>query len=143
MRSRDGNKTLIRRFIQIILIFLPIITFADEYFISYRYVVKNMALYNESLLISPVMQKCKGEPLLTSLIITKKPKEKKLKKILTLHNEEFMTYLQTIGLDINDRESIFNTISNSTTTLTLRTTCFKVDFNDNFVRLTALKEANK
>jgi len=137
MRSRDGNQTLIRRSLQIIFLFFIARLYGDEYLISYRYATQNMTLYNESLFVSPAMQQCNGEALKNSLLIT--TKEKNLNKILQRNHEEFMRYLQTIGLEIQAREKLINTRSNSSAILTFRTHCFKVDFNDNFVKIRALK----
>ena len=59
MRSRDGNSYLSLRLCSIILL-CSLALHASEYLISYRYTIKNLTLYNETLLISKAMQKCDG-----------------------------------------------------------------------------------
>jgi len=85
------------------------------------------------------MQKCKGIDG-TSLIL-QIPKSKNLKQIISLNNEKFINYVHKLGLNVKHREKTSNFQNNSTTILTLKTTCFKVDFNDNFVKISALKQA--
>ena len=94
-------------------------------------------LYSESLQIAKSMQKCKGTPY--NPIIFESNSEKNLKKILNTNNEYFIDYIHKIGLSVEHTESTINSINSSTTQLTLKTTCFKVDFNDNFVIISPLK----
>jgi hypothetical protein len=83
------------------------------------------------------MHKCKGTA--SSPLLLELHNSKNLKKIIALHNEKFIHYIQKIGLDIKHYERTTNLQNTSTTILTLRTTCFKVDFNDNFAKISALK----
>ena len=139
MRSRNGNCSFLRRYSAIILfsLLIPPYIFGNEYYISYRYVVKNGVLFNQSLLISPAMQKCQGSPYKT--IVLESFENKKLQEIINLNNEEFINFISSIGLQIEHTEETHNMQNSSTTVLTLKTQCFKVDFNENFVKISALK----
>ncbi len=136
MRSRDGNRTLSCRFCTLVLLSSLALN-ASEYLISYRYVVKNAILYNETLQISKAMQKCIGIPQ-TSLLLQQK-NSKDIQKIIYNHMNEFITYIQKIGINVEHKEKNTNYQNSSTTILTMHTRCFKVDFNDNFAKITALK----
>ena len=138
MRSRDGNNTFSLSICSIIL-FHSLALSAGEYLISYRYLVQNAQIYNETLYVSHAMQKCKGID--GSALILQTPKSKILKQIISLNNEKFINYVHKLGLNVKHREKTSNFQNNSTTILTLKTTCFKVDFNDNFVKISALKQA--
>ena len=83
------------------------------------------------------MQKCKGEPY--NWIILETNGQKNLKNILSTNNSEFIDYIHKLGLSVTHNEVTKNYINSATTILTLRTTCFKVDFNDNFVKISPLK----
>ena len=136
MRSRDGNHTLSLSICTIIL-FHSLALHASEYLISYRYLVKDTIVYNETLDVAKAMQKCKGNASNSLLLATNENKD--LKKILTKNHEKFIDYIQKIGLNVIHYEHTTNFQNTSTTILTLKTTCFKVDFNDNFAKITALK----
>ena len=136
MRSRDGNRTFSLSICAIIL-FNSLVLNASEYLISYRYVVKDAALYNESLLISKAMTTCSGTPQ-DALILPNKD-DKNLEELLSTNSEEFIEYLHKLGLNIEHVENTTSNVNHSSTILTLKTTCFKVDFNDNFARIAPLK----
>jgi len=136
MRSRDGNHSFTLRICSIILLSSLALN-ASEYLISYKYIVKNAILYNEYLDISKSMQKCNGTPS-QSLILTSNG-TKNLKNIISKNNEEFIDFIHKLGLSIRNNQISVNNQLKSTTIMTLRTTCFKVDFNDNFARITHLE----
>ncbi|MCD6259604.1 MAG: hypothetical protein J7J31_08395 [Helicobacteraceae bacterium] len=136
MRSRDGNSSL-SLFICGVILFNSFSLYADEYLISYRYVLQDARLYNESLSISRAMKKCEGEKLKSFTLDydkTKGFKENILKK-----SEDFLMYLHKLGLHVEHREHVRNFTTSSQTILTLKTMCFKVDFNDNLAIITPLK----
>jgi len=139
MRSRDGDHSFTFSTAQIIffLLLCSSALFADEYLISYRYLVKNAALYNETLDISKAMKPCQG----TTYTTIQFPREnnESLKEILQKNSELFHNFLAKIGFFIDNKEETYNGLHTSTTILTLKTTCFKVDFNDNFVKISPLK----
>ena len=137
MRSRDGDHSFTLRLCAIISLFIIPHLYADEYYISYRYVVKDAILYNESLQISRAMNKCKGSPYYP--IHLDANESKNLKKIIAKNSLEFIDYLHKLGLQVEHKEKTLNYQNTSTTILTLRTQCFKVDFNDNFAKISALK----
>ena len=65
--------------------------------------------------------------------------EKTLKEIISSNFEEFIYFIHKLGLNIEHKDKTINFEHTSTTVLTLKTTCFKVDFNDNFVKISPLK----
>ncbi len=136
MRSRDGNRTFSLSLCSLIL-FSSLTLKADEYLISYRYVVKDAILFNEDLYISRAMQKCKGTP--SDTLIINSDGFKNLKKIIQKNNTLFIDYIHKLGLDVKHEERNTNLQNSSTTILTLKTTCFKVDFNDNLAKISPLK----
>jgi len=136
MRSRDGNHNSLFAVCSL-LIFCSLALNAGEYLISYRYVVKDLILYNESLQISKSMTKCSG--ISKSFIELEYKNSKNLNKIILDNSDEFINYLYEIGLNVKYNGLTTNAINSSSTIITLKTTCFKVDFNDYFVRIAALK----
>jgi hypothetical protein len=83
------------------------------------------------------MKKCSGEPYNPLILDTNK--KESLRQILSAHKEEFIDYIHTLGLHVEHTENLINSQSKSTIILTLRTRCFKVDFNDNFAKISPLK----
>ena len=136
MRSRDGNLTFSLRLCSIIL-FSSLALNASEYLISYRYVVKDATLYNETLYISNAMQSCHGKTQQT--LILESDGSSDLRKIISQNSQEFTEFIHRLGLHVKHEDITINSQNNSTTILTLKTTCFKVDFNDNFASITPLK----
>ncbi len=137
MRSRDGNRSLTRTICSVVFLSSFALLDAKEFLISYRYVVKDATLYNEELHISNSMQKCIGKPQ-KSLILTSY-KNNDLKEIVQRNEQKFIDFIHKLGLSVEHKEKTTNYINTSTTILTLKTTCFKVDFNDNLARITPLK----
>jgi hypothetical protein len=137
MRSRDGNRYHSFSIQLISLLLYSLALPASEYLISYRYTVKNAIIYNEELSLSKAMRKCSGAP--TDTLTLEVKNSKNLKIILSQNYENFLDYIYKIGLTVSHQESTVNYENHSTTILTLKTTCFKVDFNDNFVKISALK----
>lgn len=136
MRSRDGNRTFSLSICAIIL-FNSLVLNASEYLISYRYVVKDAILYNESLYISQAMKDCEGTP--QKALILENDSGNDLKSIISKNSDEFISYIHKLGMNVEHKETTLNAVNKSTTILTLKTTCFKVDFNDNFARIAPLK----
>jgi len=137
MRSRNGNNTSSFRIAKIIFILYSFALNANEYLISYRYTVKDSMLYNEKLFISKAMSKCKQTTYLKPLILPNK--ENSLKKTIDKNKELFSNYLSKIGFNINYKSKTTNLNNHSFMVYTFKTTCFKVDFNDNFVKIQPLK----
>lgn len=136
MRSRDGNSYRSLAICSIIF-FNSLVLNASEYLISYRYVVKNATIYNESLQISHAMKPCDGNP--SSFIELPILKDDDLNVIIRENSLEFIDYLHKIGLDLKYQSTTTNFSHSSTAIHTLKTTCFKVDFNDNFAKISPLK----
>ena len=136
MRSRNGNSSRLLAICSIIC-FSSLAVHAGEYLVSYRYVVKDMILFNDSLQISRAMKKCHGKP--DKFIELADDESEDLKQIIKNNSFEFTNFIHRLGLDVNHKETTINAQNSSTTILTLKTRCFKVDFNDNLARITALK----
>lgn len=136
MRSRDGNHSFSLRLCRVI-IFSSLALNASEHLISYKYIVKDATLYNETLLVSDAMTKCDGKPQKELILINKNSDN--LKQLIFANSEEFIDYIYKLGLHVEHKEATSNLQNSSTTTLTLKTTCFKVDFNDNFAKIAPLK----
>ncbi len=136
MRGRNGNKNRSFALCSVIL-FYSLALNASEYLISYRYVVKDMKLLNESLQVSRAMKKCNG--LKQNYIELPHQDNKNLSKIIDKNSKEFIDFIHRLGLDMEHKSLTNNAQYSATTILTLKTTCFKVDFNDYFARITPLK----
>ena len=136
MRSRDGNNYRSLAICSVIF-FNSLVLNASEYLISYRYVVKDAILYNESLLISKTMKSCIGKPM--NFIELSHNGANDLAEIIDENSIEFINFIQKLGLHIEHKEFTLNAQNTSTTILTLKTRCFKVDFNDNFAKISPLK----
>ncbi|MEA2091138.1 MAG: hypothetical protein U9O83_02080 [Campylobacterota bacterium] len=137
MRSRDGNHSLTRTICSIVILSSLASLDAKEFLISYRYVIKDATLYNEILHISSSMKKCSGKP--QEALILPNFGDKDLKFTISKNSEQFIDYIHKLGLHVRHKESTINSQNKSTTILTLKTTCFKVDFNDNFAIIAPLK----
>jgi hypothetical protein len=135
MRGRDGNNDFSRRLCSIAL-FSSLTLNASEYLISYKYIVKDLTLYNETLLISEAMKKCHGKPQNELILYTK---TEDLNKVISENSQEFIEYIHKLGLHVEHQEMTTNSQNSSITTLILKTTCFKVGFNDNLVKIAPLK----
>jgi len=83
------------------------------------------------------MQPCKGKP--TSFIELPILEDDNLHVVIKENALEFIDFLHDIGLDLTYQSVVANAIHTSTAIHTLKTTCFKVDFNDNFARISPLK----
>ena len=136
MRSRDGNSTLSLRLCSII-IFSSLALNASEYLISYKYITRDALLYNETLLISNAMTKCDGKPQKGLSLINNSSND--IKELLLKNSEKFINYLHKLGMQVQHKERTSALQNSSSTVLTLKTTCFKVDFNDNFATIAPLK----
>lgn len=136
MRSRDGNSNFILTICSIV--FLNIINlYSDEYLISYRYVVKDALLYNENINVSKSMKKCDG--VAQESLFIDSVAHKRLESIILDNFDFFLEFTNRLGLEIKNYSTTTNLQNHSTTIVTLKTTCFKVDFNDKFVKIAPLK----
>lgn len=84
------------------------------------------------------MQKCSGIESNNALILDNN-NSKDLSKVISQNSDEFFSYIQKLDLSTKSKDTTTNFTTSSTTTLELRTTCFKVDFNENLVKITAIK----
>ena len=136
MRSRDGNSSITRAICSIIILSSLASADAKEFLISYRYVVKDATLYNDALHISNSMKKCTGKPG-QPLVLTSYGDDN-LKLTISKNSQQFIEYIHKLGLNVEHTEVTQNFQNKSTTILTLKTTCFKVDFNDNSASIAPL-----
>jgi hypothetical protein len=83
------------------------------------------------------MSKCSGE--LSDISLTLES-QKDLKTTIKDNPDEFFTYLQKVGLSVKSHDKTTNLINSNTTEIELRTTCFKVDFNENLAKITAINK---
>jgi len=83
------------------------------------------------------MKQCSGKP--QPSLILENDESNNLKKIISKNEDEFIEYIHKLGIDVKNAEITSNLQNSSTTIITLKTTCFKVDFNDNFVKITPIK----
>jgi hypothetical protein len=83
------------------------------------------------------MTKCQGKP--QEEFILQNSAQGDLKELLSKNPEEFIEYIHKLGLHVNHDEKTINMQNSFTTIMTLKTTCFKVDFNDNFAIIAPLK----
>ncbi len=127
----------IKVYLYITIFFNSLALNASEYFISYRYVVKDAILYNESLLVSKSMKTCIGKSV--NFIELPHNDSQNLNQIIKDNLPEFIDFLHKVGLSIEYKDTSINAQNSSTTILTLKTTCFKVDFNDYFAKISPLK----
>jgi len=109
---------------------------ADEYLISFRYVVKDDILYNENLQVSRSMKKCYGNP--TNILILKNYNNN-LKDTISKNSQKFINFIHKVGMEVQHKDKTIDAVYTGTTILTFRTTCFKVDFNENFAKIATLK----
>jgi len=139
MRSRDGDNYFTFTICTIIFLFSSVSFLrADEYLISYRCVVKDAILYNETLNISKAMKSCNLNPTKDTLILEKHGKNN-LKSTILKNKNEFLSFIQKLPLNVEHYGQNTNLKNSSTTIITLKTTCFKVDFNENFAKITPLQ----
>jgi len=136
MRSRDGSNYRLLSICTLIF-FYSLNLNANEYLISFRYVVKDSILYNEELQVSKAMQKCHGKNYNTISLPSNHAKN--IKQVISTNKEQFINFIHNIGVEVKHRDETTNGFYRDTTILTLKTTCFKVDFNENLVKITALK----
>jgi len=84
------------------------------------------------------MKKCSGTASKHLLVLNKINQTDTLNDIIKQNNEKFINFLFSLGIYMQDY-STFSTHSYETyTTITSKTRCFKVDFNDTFVTIIPL-----
>jgi len=121
------------------LILLPTLAYADFYYISYRYVVKDFQLYNEKILVSRAMQPCSGTS--NQSIIFQKENSETFENLIKEKKQKMIDFFDKLGVHVKSDDSFDTTNIHTNTTITFFTQCFKVDFNDKFVKISALKQA--
>ena len=136
MRSRNGNHTFTHT-VLLLVFFSSLALNASEFLISYRYVLKDAILYNETLDVSRAMKKCSGKA--QKALSLAHHNKKNIRDVLSINSGKFIEFIHKLGLDVAHRGENINMQNSSTTILTLKTTCFKVDINENFAIIAPLK----
>jgi hypothetical protein len=85
------------------------------------------------------MTPCLRTPYDEKLTIELQENSHDLKKAVLQNFDSFYLFINKIGLHVRNDEKIQNGMSSSIITVTLKPTCFTVEFNDNSVTLTPLK----
>ncbi len=83
------------------------------------------------------MTSCEKKPFMQPLKLTNQ--NNNLKKTIEKEKENFVNYLSKIGMEVKNKSKNTALVNSSFTTITFKTMCFKVDFNDNFVKIQPLK----
>jgi len=97
-------------------------------------------MVSESLNISRSMQKCRGIP--ASPVLLDANGSTNLHQIVSNQFEEFFSLMQRQTLHINHHEKNINTANVSHTVFTMPPQCFTVDINEDFAKISALKEGH-
>lgn len=134
MRSRDGNRLKTLAICQ--LAFCSLLSAADT-IISYRLVVEDAMILNDYLSVSRAMTPCHGTPTHAVYIETKGSKN--LHTILENNPEAFSAFIAHEHLHVSHNEQTTNAVNHSRTILKMAPTCFAVDFNEDFVKISPLK----
>jgi len=83
------------------------------------------------------MKKCSGYP--QKQLFLEHNEKKDLRDIISINSQIFIDYIHKLGLHVEHKSLTINMQNSSTTILTLKTTCFKVDINENFAIISPLK----
>ncbi|WP_345993376.1 hypothetical protein [Sulfurimonas sp. HSL-1716] len=89
--------------------------------------------------ISRAMTPCSGEIGKSKLLLSASGDSKNLKKIILENSDQFFTYINSLGLHIRNDEQTSSGVNSSLTIVTLKPTCFTVEFNDNLVKIAPFK----
>lgn len=111
--------------------------YGSQYIISYRGTVTNDILTDSSLYVSAAMVKCSGRQGLSLKLKTNGSNN--LKTIILNNFDRFSSYMRDLGIEIKSNETYENDIAHSIVVVTLKPQCFTVHFNQNFVKITALR----
>jgi hypothetical protein len=84
------------------------------------------------------MKKCTGEPSNNYLELPLQ-EQSNIKNIIAKNPEEFLDFIHKLGLSVEHKSKTVHAQNTSYTVLTLRTTCFEVDINENFAKIAPLK----
>ena len=118
-------------------ILLSTFAHADFYYISYKNVVKDFQLYNQKILVSRAMQSCSGT--IHQSILFQKDNNDTFEHFIEKKTQNMIDFFNKLGLHVDSNDSFSANNSHTNTTITFFTQCFKVDFNDDFVKISALK----
>ena len=88
------------------------------------------------------MLPCKGVANGKKLLLVgeKAEQNQNLDALIKANFEQFLRYIATIGFHVENSFEATSYQDTSITHINFPTTCFKVDFNDNFVTITAIKK---
>lgn len=135
MRSRNGNRPFLFTYLTVI---TTLAFGADHYYIGYRLTAKNTQPINETLSVSKAMQPC--HPAKPSESITlKRFNNEKLQTLLNREQTAFLEFASFNELRVKSNDNFSVTNPQTLNSLTLPTSCYAVEFNDESVTITALK----
>ncbi len=95
-------------------------------------------LYSEKLSVSKSMKECAGY--YDKAFIIFGTKTDTLNSFLQNNITDFVENIMPYYLELKNSEKTQNLINSNLTTLRLEPTCFEVQINDNFVKLTRIKQ---
>jgi len=107
------------------------------YHIGYQAVVKNAILVDETFNVARAMTPCEGTP--QSQLIIENPNHQSFESLFQKQHDKFYHYLLSQRLHVKHRETLINQQSNTLTTLTFPTQCFKVTFKGNLAKIALIK----
>lgn len=134
MRSRTRNCCLLFTAFQLV---TPQWLLGEQYLIGYRLATKNSQIISENLQISKSMTPCVGVGV-ADLTLLREPNAS-LEKILRRHEDQFLAFAAQQPLHLQSHQKIEPQSHFSAETLTLKTQCYAVLFNDDFVTISHLK----
>jgi len=123
--------------IKLLILFLSSVLCADEYLISYRYLVHDTIVTQQEFLISHAMTSCSGIP--EKSIIFTSHKNESIKQTILRHHEEFIEYLEKLGIYIRSQSQTTQMQYNSFIEITFKTHCFQIENKNNSIHITYLK----
>lgn len=107
---------------------------ADDYYIGYRLVAKDIQPINETLFVSKAMRPCvsiQTPPTLTLKRISNEPLETLIKREQTA----FLEFAALHEIHIKNNDQLYASSTHSINSLTLPTRCYAVEFNDEWVTI--------
>jgi hypothetical protein len=134
VRSRNGNRPLL--FTSFIL--SSALCFGTEsYYIGYRFTVKNTQAYNETLSVSKAMQPCQVTTAPLQRIVLQRIGNESFESLLNREKSLFIEFALPMEIRIKSNDTLHTHSLQSLNSLTLPTKCYAVEFNDEFVTITA------
>jgi len=135
VRSRDGNHPFLLAICSLV---LSVTLNAESFYISYKTIVKDAVVVSQKLYISPAMIECKILKNNKPLILIQNDNET-LDTMINRELDLFLEYMSKHSLHVKSSQSVINSQSKDLIELSFAPTCFTVNFNDGFVRISPTK----